>query len=294
LFGALALVGVLAVDASAVAATQAKPASSSVRAPNKFKPRKGDYIVNFSGSGSGSMTYSWPANNSTSCAVGQSYTLNYSYHWHWEDVTYGLGGGGAIWSKWTAGGHTVGTTSFTIPTSETCLELYGSDYANYTTGSCSANYLTPNGNDEGLWPEVYTNGASHKRLSVGYLNGGLVDPGSLTNGSCGNGQQHEYDGNAGGFAETGGITANALFSLATAKKGKVLSKTISRSSHAACSSVDTCGPNLEQSDSDGPLDEGPSCGSTDDSDLGIAAPGAVTCAGHDHYSGKLTVQYVKK
>jgi hypothetical protein len=286
LLAVFAVAGVLAVDASAVAATPAHPAKSVLSA--SFKPHKGDYIVNYSGSGAGSFSFSWPPNNED-CNDGESYSMSYTYHWHWQDDTYGLGGGGAIWSKWVAGGHTSSTTSYTAATGPGC------DSPIPTGGTCSANYLTPNGNDSGLWPEVYTNGASHKRIAVGYSDGGLQDPTSLFNGSCAYEDSSAYNGNDDGFPETGSITAHADWLLATAKKGKVLSATQSRTTNESCSGVTDCGAATDGGNQSGPMTFGEECGSGDVSYLGIDQPGeSVTCTEHDHYSGKLTVQYVKK
>ena len=78
------------------------------------------------------------------------------------------------------------------------------------------------------------------------------------------------------------------------KKGKTLSKTISRTSHAACSGVSDCSPDVGQlaDNEDSSITQGAGC-----SDLGeyvdFDSPYAVTCAAHDHYSGKLTIQYKK-
>lgn len=290
---ALTVVAAVAVDASAVAATQARPASSSLRAPNKFKPRKGDYIINFSGSGAGSFSYSWPGFNNPSnsiCYNAQSYSMSYTYHWHWEDIVAGVGEGD-VYAKWTGGGQTSSATTYSDPCPEETLP---------PNGTCSGTYISPNGNDLGLWPQEILGGASHKRIVAGYENGGLATSPGLVAGNCGYVKADEYDANDDGFPETGDITAKAFFSLATAKKGKTLSASISRTSHASCASYSACDGDLEQTDTQlagqaSSLTPGSGCST------GLPFAGGspsenpeVTCTAHDHYTGKLTIQYVKK
>jgi len=125
LFGALAVVGVLAVDASAGAATPARSANSTLRA-NKFKPRKGDYIINFSGTGTGSFSYSWPGfnNDDDPCYNAESYSMSYTYHWHWEDVETSLAYDNDVYSTVTGGGHTSSTTTYSPETGDITAKAF--------------------------------------------------------------------------------------------------------------------------------------------------------------------------
>ncbi|HTR73931.1 MAG TPA: hypothetical protein VMH33_01575 [Solirubrobacterales bacterium] len=285
------LVG-LGGSAGATASTLASGPVAANVAKSKLKSKhlKGHWVIKFAGSGEGQFSYSWPHwtdSEGNSCMESKSYSLNYSYRWSWTDTANRLGAGETN-TNWTGGGTAGSSTTYGAPCPESVVP---------PSGSCSGSLRAPNGEDLGLWPQLLLNSRGNK-VSVGFSTGGLVLVDSAFSSNCGNAGPDEYDGNVDGFVETGSILAKASFPLARAESGKTLTMPIAASHSESCSSASACSPAAGETGNDSQqaaLTPEEACvptqkwAGTPSEPLGPV----VTCAAQDHYSGTLTLRFVK-
>ena len=161
---------------------------------------KGHWVIKFAGSGEGQFSCSWPHwtnAEGNSCMESKSYSLSYSYHWSWTDTASRLGAGETN-TNWTGeAAPPAAAPPIALPVRNPCVP---------PSGSCSGSLRAPNGEDLGLWPQLFLNSARGNKVSVGFSTGGLVLVDSAFSSNCSNAGPDEYDGNVDGFVETGSIS----------------------------------------------------------------------------------------